>query len=108
MGYLSRDRLASLFMEVDHRGSPRRRCDRSHRYGWRPYPWIALPLVFAAMIVIHPVMDKELPNLIDTDTLRSPRTYIAVVLLIAAQLVAMQYEIAFLSRFVNLPRLYPR
>jgi hypothetical protein len=67
--------------------------------GWRAYPWIALPLVFAAMVVIHPVMDKEHPDLIDTDTLRSPRTYIAVVLLIAAQLVAMPYEIASLSRF---------
>jgi hypothetical protein len=52
------------------------------RLGFRCFPWIAIPFTVTAIIVLHPVMDKDLPTLIGTDMLASPRTYIGVVLMI--------------------------
>jgi len=60
--------------------------------GWRDYPWEALPLVLAAILVLHPVMDKDVPELIGWDLLRSPRTYVAIALLVACQLLASRYK----------------
>ena len=59
--------------------------------GWRAYPWVAVPFVFGAFVILHPVMDKDLPNLIGVDTPKSPRTYIAVALFAAAQIVSDRF-----------------
>jgi hypothetical protein len=69
--------------------------------GWRGYPWISLPPAVAATIIIHPVMDRDLPNLIGADMLRFPRTYIAIVLCAVAQLLAMPKIRDFLARFLS-------
>jgi len=69
--------------------------------GWRTYPWISLPFVLAGIIILHPVMDKDLPSLIGVDMLRSPRTYIAVVLFAVAQIAGTPNQKAFLERFLN-------
>lgn len=69
--------------------------------GWRAYPWVAIPFVFAAIVILHPVMDKNLPNLIGVDMLKSPRTYIAVALFAAAQIVSTPYVKAVQDRFLH-------
>ena len=48
------------------------------------FPWISAAYVFAAIVVLHPVMDKNLPLLVGSDMLKSLRTYIGAGLLIAA------------------------
>ncbi len=53
-------------------------------YGWRAFPWVAIPLAGCAIVILHSVMDKDLPNLIGVGLLKSPRTYIASALCIAA------------------------
>jgi hypothetical protein len=67
--------------------------------GWRAYPWAAVPFVLAAIIVLHPVMNKDLPSLIGADMLRSPRTYIAVALSAAAEIISAPYWKAFQDHF---------
>ena len=48
------------------------------------FPWISAAYVCAAIVVLHPVMDKDLPILVGSDILKSLRTYIGAGLLIAA------------------------
>ena len=31
-------------------------------YGWRNYPWAMLPFVLASIILLHPVMEKDVPS----------------------------------------------
>jgi hypothetical protein len=69
--------------------------------GWREYSWVGVPFVLASIIVIHPVMDKEVPSLIGLDTLRSWRTYVCILLQIAAWYVMAPYQRAFVNRFLN-------
>ena len=69
--------------------------------GWREYPWIAVPLVVASIIVLHPVMDQDLPRLIGLDMLKSPRTYVAIALQIVAAEVSRPYVKALQDRFLN-------
>jgi predicted MFS family arabinose efflux permease len=69
--------------------------------GWREYPWAAVPLVAASIIVLHPVMDQDLPSLIGLDMLKSPRTYIAIALNIAAMFVWLPYITALQDRVLN-------
>jgi hypothetical protein len=52
--------------------------------GVSQFPWISAAYVCAAIVVLHPVMDKDLPELVGSDMLKSFRTYIGVALLIAA------------------------
>jgi hypothetical protein len=44
-------------------------------YGWRTYPWAILPFVFLSIVLLHPVMEKDVPSLVGADMLREPRTY---------------------------------
>src|SRR5438034_971457 len=55
------------------------------------YPWISAACWCAAIVLLHPLMDKDLPTLFSSDMLKSPRMYFAVGLLIAAQLVDSYY-----------------
>ena len=48
------------------------------------FPWISAAYVCAAIVVLHPVMDKDVPILVGSDILKSVRTYIGAGLLIAA------------------------
>jgi hypothetical protein len=52
--------------------------------GVSQFPWISAAYVSAAIVVLHPVMDKDLPTLVGPDMLKSLRTYIGAGLLIAA------------------------
>jgi hypothetical protein len=52
--------------------------------GVSQFPWISAAYVCAAIVVLHPVMDKDLPMLVGSDMLKSLRTYIGAGLLIAA------------------------
>ena len=52
--------------------------------GFFQFPWISAAYVCAAIVVLHPVMDKDLPPLVVSDMLKSLRTYIGAALLIAA------------------------
>jgi hypothetical protein len=67
--------------------------------GLRTYPWVSIPFVLAAIVILHPIMDQDLPNLIGADMLKSARTYIAIALLIGAELLSAPYQKAFLARF---------
>lgn len=69
--------------------------------GWRAYPWPALPFALAAIVILHPIMDKDVPSLIGIDMLRSARTYIAIMLFACAQLVATPYQKEFVARIMN-------
>jgi hypothetical protein len=51
---------------------------------FRGYSWISTAFSSAAIIVLHPVMDRDLPNLFGSDLLRSARTYIGVILVICS------------------------
>jgi hypothetical protein len=68
--------------------------------GFREYPWLAIPLVALAIVIIHPLMNRDVPSLLGTDMLRSPRTYIAVALFVAAALVAETSLKPFRDRFL--------
>ena len=59
--------------------------------GWQGYPWVVLPFVYTAIVILHPVMDKDVPSLIGLDTLKSPRTHIAAALLVISQILAGPY-----------------
>ena len=48
------------------------------------FPWISAASVCAAIVVLHPVMDKDLPLSVGSDMLKSLRTYVGAALLIAA------------------------
>ena len=48
------------------------------------FQWISAAYVCAAIVVLHPVMDKRLPISVGSDILKSLRTYIGAGLLIAA------------------------
>ena len=51
------------------------------------FPSISTAVAWAAIVVLHPVMDKELPTLIGADMLKSARTYIGAGLLISTQFI---------------------
>jgi hypothetical protein len=51
-------------------------------YGWRNYPWAVLPFALASIVLLHPVMEKDVPSLIGADMLREPRTYYGVATLL--------------------------
>jgi len=68
--------------------------------GVRQYPWAAVPFVALAVIVLHPLMNRDVPSLIGTDMLKSPRTYVGIALVIAAELVSAPVMRAFKDRFV--------
>jgi hypothetical protein len=72
--------------------------------GWREYPWIGVPFWLASAVAFHPVMDKEVPSLIGLDMLRSWRTYIGILLQVAAWYVTAPYQRAFVNRFMNAGR----
>jgi len=55
------------------------------------YPWISAACWCAAIVVLHPIMDKDVPTMFSSDMLKSPRTYIGTCLFIAAQLVDSYY-----------------
>jgi len=69
--------------------------------GWRDYPWAAVPIVAASIVVLNPVMDQDLPTLIGLDMLKSARTYISGALIIAAVAISAPNIKAFLNRFSN-------
>jgi len=48
------------------------------------FPWISAANVCAAIVVLHPVMDKDVPLSVGSDMLKSLRTYVGAALLIAA------------------------
>ena len=52
--------------------------------GVSQFPWISAAYVCAAIVVLHPVMDKDLPLSAGSDMLKSLRTYVGAALLIAA------------------------
>jgi hypothetical protein len=52
--------------------------------GVSQFPWISAAYVCAAIVVLHPVMDKDLPLSVGSDMLKSLRTYVGAALLIAA------------------------
>ena len=52
--------------------------------GVSQFPWISAANVCAAIVVLHPVMDKDLPLSVGSDMLKSLRTYVGAALLIAA------------------------
>ena len=53
-------------------------------HGGSRFPWISAAFVCAAIVVLHPVMDKNLPLMVGKDILISMRTYAGAALLIAA------------------------
>jgi predicted MFS family arabinose efflux permease len=57
-------------------------------HGWRSYPWLVVPLNIALIVVMHPVMEKDVPSLIGEDMLSSPRTWIGLVLFAAIMLLS--------------------
>ena len=59
--------------------------------GWQNFPWMALPFEFFAIFLLHPLMDKDLPNLVGMDLLKSPRTYLALILFAIAQTFEFPY-----------------
>src|ERR1700736_4223258 len=69
--------------------------------GWREYPWVAVPFVVTSIVVLHPIMDKDLPSLIGLDMLKSWRTYVAVALNIVAVLLSNPIMKAFQDRSFN-------
>ena len=52
--------------------------------GVSQFPWISAAYVCAAIVMLHPVMDKDLPLSAGSDMLKSLRTYVGAALLIAA------------------------
>lgn len=48
------------------------------------FPWISAAYLCAAILVLHPVMDKDLPILVGSDIVKSLRTYAGGALLVAA------------------------
>jgi len=69
--------------------------------GWHRYPWIAVPFAAVSVVVLHPLMDRDVPNLVDVDVLKSARTYIAIALNIAAVILARPYTEAFQRRILG-------
>ena len=59
--------------------------------GLKEFPWVSLTFTFASMVLLHPLMDKDVPMMIGADLLKSPRTYVAVALLIAAYWLGYTY-----------------
>ena len=53
-------------------------------HGVSQFPWISAAYVCAAIVVLHTVMDKDLPISVGSDILKSFRTYIGAGLLITA------------------------
>lgn len=47
------------------------------------FPWTSAACVSAAIVVLDPVMDRDLPTLVSSDMLKSLRMYIGAGLLIA-------------------------
>jgi hypothetical protein len=48
------------------------------------FPWISVAFVCAGIVVLNPVMDKNLPISVGSDIIKSLRTYIGTGLFIAA------------------------
>ena len=55
--------------------------------GWHHYPWDTIPLVAAAIIVLHPVMDRDVPEVIGLDMLRPRERILEQGMLIIGQLI---------------------
>jgi hypothetical protein len=53
-------------------------------HGVSQFPWISAASLCAAIVVLHSVMDKDLPLSVGSDILKSLRTYIGAGLLITA------------------------
>src|SRR5262245_37318609 len=64
-------------------------------YGLKGFPWISLLLTLTAVVLLHPLMDKDDPMMIGADVVRSPRTYVALALFITAMWLAYPYQKAF-------------
>jgi uncharacterized membrane protein (DUF4010 family) len=69
--------------------------------GWHAYPWAATPFVFAGILILHPVMNRDVPTLIDIKMLKSPRTYAAAVLFAVAQILGIPYVKALQEHFLT-------
>jgi hypothetical protein len=69
--------------------------------GWRNYPWAAIPFVAVSIVVIHPVMNQDLPSLVGVDMLRSWRIYAAIALNVAAVVVSYPYIRSYTDHFLN-------
>jgi hypothetical protein len=52
--------------------------------GVSQFPWISAAYLCGAIVVLHPVMDKDLPLSVGSDMLKSLLTYVGAALLIAA------------------------
>jgi len=59
--------------------------------GVSQFPWIPFACNIAAIVVLHPVMDRDLPTLVGCDMLKSLRTYVGAALLIATEVVDSYY-----------------
>ena len=70
-------------------------------YGIKGSPWITVPFVLPAIILMHPLMDKDVPTLVGADLLKSPRTYIAIVLMVVAGLLAYPYQKATIDCWIG-------
>jgi len=70
-------------------------------YGIDGYPWITLPFGLPAIILMHPLMDKDVPTLFGADLLKSPRTYIAISLMVVAALLAYPYQKALTDCWIG-------
>jgi hypothetical protein len=70
-------------------------------YGIEGYPWISLLFGLPAIILLHPLMDKDVATFVGADLLRSPRTYIAIALIVAAGLLAYPYQKAMTDCWIG-------
>jgi hypothetical protein len=67
--------------------------------GIRQYPWVGVPFVALSAVVIHPIMNRDVPSLISLDMLKSARTYVALTLIAVGVLLSAPTLLAFLNRF---------
>ena len=58
-------------------------------YGWRNYPWAMLPFVLASIILLHPVMEKDVPSLIGADMLKEPSAYYGLATILIAVVICI-------------------
>jgi hypothetical protein len=61
--------------------------------GWRSYPWLIVPLTLVSVIVLHPIMEKDVPSLIGPDMLSSPRLYVGLALLLTSGFVLFRWAV---------------
>jgi hypothetical protein len=61
--------------------------------GWRSYPWFVIPLTFISIVVLHPIMEKDVPNLVGVDMLSSPRVYVGAALLLASGFLLIRWAV---------------